>query len=73
MSLCTNLMMMYLIDMCDKIYSWVVVVVFNQVLQQPEARRLGGRVAGGVGQRLAARFLQQLLQATTPSSSSPIP
>ncbi|RID54776.1 hypothetical protein BRARA_G02071 [Brassica rapa] len=44
-----------------------------QVLQQPEARRLGGRVAGGVGQRLAARFLQQLLQATTPSSSSPIP
>ncbi|CAF2060389.1 unnamed protein product [Brassica napus] len=44
-----------------------------QVLQQPEARRLGGRVAGGVGQRLAARFLQQLLRATTPSSSSPIP
>uniref|UniRef100_M4CHB8 Protein kinase domain-containing protein n=2 Tax=Brassica campestris TaxID=3711 RepID=M4CHB8_BRACM len=40
-----------------------------QVLQQPEARRLGGRVAGGVGQRLAARFLQQLLRATTPSSS----
>ncbi|KAL9312270.1 Protein ACTIVITY OF BC1 COMPLEX KINASE 3 [Arabidopsis thaliana] len=40
-----------------------------QVLQQPEARRLGGRVAGGVGQRLAARFLQQLLRATTPSSA----
>ncbi|XP_010429859.1 PREDICTED: uncharacterized aarF domain-containing protein kinase At1g79600, chloroplastic [Camelina sativa] len=38
-----------------------------QVLQQPEARRLGGRVAGGVGQRLAARFLQQLLRATTPT------
>ncbi|XP_010532046.1 PREDICTED: uncharacterized aarF domain-containing protein kinase At1g79600, chloroplastic-like [Tarenaya hassleriana] len=40
-----------------------------QVLQQQEARNLGGRVVGGVSQRLAARFLQQLLRATTPSSS----
>ncbi|KAK7260159.1 hypothetical protein RIF29_25973 [Crotalaria pallida] len=40
-----------------------------QVLQQPEARRLGGRVAGGITQRLAARFLQQLLRVPTTSST----
>ncbi|RLN28283.1 hypothetical protein C2845_PM05G21160 [Panicum miliaceum] len=33
-----------------------------QVLQEPEARVLGSRVAGGVTQRLAARLLQQLLR-----------
>ncbi|RYR27276.1 hypothetical protein Ahy_A02g006416 isoform B [Arachis hypogaea] len=40
-----------------------------QVLQQPEARRLGGRVVGGITQRLAARFLQQVLRVQTSSSS----
>ncbi|KAK6145045.1 hypothetical protein DH2020_021865 [Rehmannia glutinosa] len=30
-----------------------------QVLQEPEARILGGRVVGGITQRLAARLLQQ--------------
>ncbi|CAL0324612.1 unnamed protein product [Lupinus luteus] len=40
-----------------------------QVLQQPEARRLGGRIVGGVTQRLAARFLQQLLRVPTPTSA----
>ncbi|XP_047942431.1 protein ACTIVITY OF BC1 COMPLEX KINASE 3, chloroplastic-like [Salvia hispanica] len=32
-----------------------------QVLQEPEARQLGGRVVGGITQRLAARLLQQVL------------
>ncbi|KAH1046121.1 hypothetical protein J1N35_036905 [Gossypium stocksii] len=42
-----------------------------QVLQQPEGRSLGGRVVGGVTQRLAARLLQQLLRTpTVPTSSS---
>ncbi|MBA0870120.1 hypothetical protein Goshw_008033 [Gossypium schwendimanii] len=46
---------------------WVV----EQVLQQPEGRSLGGRVVGGVTQRLAARLLQQLLRTpTVPTSSS---
>ncbi|MBA0696791.1 hypothetical protein Goari_003316, partial [Gossypium aridum] len=41
------------------------------VLQQPEGRSLGGRVVGGVTQRLAARLLQQLLRIpTVPTSSS---
>ncbi|OEL32177.1 putative aarF domain-containing protein kinase [Dichanthelium oligosanthes] len=40
-----------------------------QVLQEPEARVLGSRVAGGVTQRLAARLLQQLLR-TPPSPGS---
>ncbi|KAF7844865.1 protein ACTIVITY OF BC1 COMPLEX KINASE 3, chloroplastic-like [Senna tora] len=39
-----------------------------QVLQQPEARRLGERVVGGITQRLAARFLQQLLRTPTVST-----
>ncbi|BAT97660.1 hypothetical protein LR48_Vigan11g068600 [Vigna angularis] len=40
-----------------------------QVLeQQPEARRLGGRVVSGITQRLAARFLQQILRV--PSTAS---
>ncbi|KAK7395631.1 hypothetical protein VNO78_16195 [Psophocarpus tetragonolobus] len=40
-----------------------------QVLQQPEARRLGERVMGGITQRLAARFLQQVLRVpNTPST-----
>ncbi|CAN1143897.1 Protein ACTIVITY OF BC1 COMPLEX KINASE 3, chloroplastic [Linum perenne] len=42
-----------------------------QVLQQPEARSLGGRVIGGVTQRLAARLLQQVLRTPPPTSSSP--
>eukprot|EP00252_Welwitschia_mirabilis_P027876 TRINITY_DN9751_c0_g1_i1.p1 TRINITY_DN9751_c0_g1~~TRINITY_DN9751_c0_g1_i1.p1 ORF type:complete len:708 (-),score=132.45 TRINITY_DN9751_c0_g1_i1:408-2531(-) len=33
-----------------------------EVLQLPEARSIGGRVVGGVTQRLAARLLQQLLR-----------
>lgn len=43
----------------------------EQVLQQPEARSLGGRVIGGITQRLAARLLQQVLRtpATVPSSN----
>ncbi|AES87391.1 putative cadmium-transporting ATPase [Medicago truncatula] len=40
-----------------------------QVLQQPEARRLGGRVVGGITQRLAARFLMQLLGAPKTTST----
>lgn len=36
-----------------------------QVLQQPEARSLGGRVVGGITQRLAARLLQQVLRMPT--------
>ncbi|CAJ2655547.1 unnamed protein product [Trifolium pratense] len=39
-----------------------------QVLQQPEARRLGGRVVGGVTQRLGARLIMQLLGASTTAS-----
>ncbi|KAJ0764001.1 putative ABC-type Cd(2+) transporter [Helianthus annuus] len=34
-----------------------------QVLQEPEARNLGGRVFGGITQRLAARMLQQVLRS----------
>ncbi|KAG9130209.1 hypothetical protein Leryth_004227 [Lithospermum erythrorhizon] len=34
-----------------------------QVLNEPEARSLGGRVFGGITQRLAARLLQQVLRA----------
>ncbi|OVA09309.1 Protein kinase domain [Macleaya cordata] len=43
-----------------------------QVLQEPEARDLGGRVIGGITQRLAARLLQQVLRTptTVPSSTS---
>lgn len=41
-----------------------------QVLQQPEARNLGERVVGGIFQRLAARFLQQLLRSQTINSTS---
>ncbi|CAA0825791.1 Uncharacterized aarF domain-containing protein kinase - chloroplastic [Striga hermonthica] len=33
-----------------------------QVLREPEARVLGGRVVGGITQRLAARLLQQVLR-----------
>lgn len=40
----------------------------SEVLQQPEARSLGGRVVGGITQRLAARLLQQLLR--TPVTAS---
>nr|CAB3461827.1 unnamed protein product [Digitaria exilis] len=40
-----------------------------QVLQDPEARVLGSRVAGGVTQRLAARLLQQLLRIPPASGS----
>ncbi|KAF7825336.1 protein ACTIVITY OF BC1 COMPLEX KINASE 3, chloroplastic-like [Senna tora] len=36
-----------------------------QALQEPESRRFGGHVVGGITQRLAARFLQQVLQAPT--------
>ncbi|KAK6145041.1 hypothetical protein DH2020_021861 [Rehmannia glutinosa] len=42
-----------------------------QVLQEPEARVLGGRVVGGITQRLAARLLQQVLR-DPPTVSSPI-
>ncbi|KAL8484359.1 hypothetical protein ACS0TY_026874 [Phlomoides rotata] len=43
-----------------------------QVLQEPEARQLGGRVVGGITQRLAARLLQQVLRdppAVSPPAS----
>lgn len=33
-----------------------------QILQEPEARQIGGSVVGGISQRLAARLLQQVLQ-----------
>ncbi|XP_019447062.1 PREDICTED: uncharacterized aarF domain-containing protein kinase At1g79600, chloroplastic-like [Lupinus angustifolius] len=39
-----------------------------QVVQQPEARILGRRVMGGITQRLASRFLQQLLSVPTTAS-----
>ncbi|TKY63674.1 aarF domain-containing protein kinase [Spatholobus suberectus] len=39
-----------------------------QVLEQPEARRLGGRVVGGITQRFAARVLQQVLRVPTTAS-----
>ncbi|KAK4600430.1 hypothetical protein RGQ29_010183 [Quercus rubra] len=41
-----------------------------QVLQQPEARSLGGRVIGGITQRLAARLLQQVLRVPTTASAT---
>ncbi|KAL0016670.1 hypothetical protein SO802_003739 [Lithocarpus litseifolius] len=41
-----------------------------QVLQQPEARSLGGRVIGGITQRLAARLLQQVLKVPTTASAT---
>ncbi|XP_065866195.1 protein ACTIVITY OF BC1 COMPLEX KINASE 3, chloroplastic [Euphorbia lathyris] len=41
-----------------------------QVLQQPEARSLGGRVIGGISQRLAARLLQQVLRSPSTVSAS---
>ncbi|XP_073222231.1 protein ACTIVITY OF BC1 COMPLEX KINASE 3, chloroplastic-like isoform X2 [Cicer arietinum] len=40
-----------------------------QVLQQPEVRRLGGGVVGGITQRLAARFLQQVLRVPATASA----
>ncbi|KAK4441084.1 protein ACTIVITY OF BC1 COMPLEX kinase, chloroplastic [Sesamum alatum] len=43
-----------------------------QVLQEPEARSLGGRVVGGITQRLAARLLQQVLR-DPPTVASPTP
>ncbi|KAK6939161.1 ABC1 atypical kinase-like domain [Dillenia turbinata] len=36
-----------------------------QVLQEPEVRTLGGRIVGGVTQRVAARALQQVLRASS--------
>ncbi|KAK2988147.1 hypothetical protein RJ640_020629 [Escallonia rubra] len=42
-----------------------------QVLQEPEARSIGGRVVGGISQRLSARLLQQVLRPpTAPVSTS---
>ncbi|XP_022157241.1 protein ACTIVITY OF BC1 COMPLEX KINASE 3, chloroplastic [Momordica charantia] len=43
-----------------------------QVLQQPEARSLGGRIFTGITQRLAARMLQQVLRASTTVSASSV-
>lgn len=43
-----------------------------QILQQGEARDLGGRVLGGIAQRLAARFLQQVLDAPTTASTTKV-
>lgn len=40
------------------------------MLQQPEARSLGGRVIGGITQRLAARLLQQVLRVPTTASAT---
>lgn len=41
----------------------------EQVLQEPEGRILGGRVFGGITQRLAARLLQQVLRSPSTVSS----
>ncbi|GMH27379.1 hypothetical protein Nepgr_029222 [Nepenthes gracilis] len=41
-----------------------------QILQQGEALSLGGRVIGGIAQRLAARFLQQVLRTPVTINSS---
>ncbi|KAI3517071.1 hypothetical protein L1887_16278 [Cichorium endivia] len=41
-----------------------------QVLQEPEARNLGGRVFGGITQRLAARLLQQVLRLPAPARAT---
>ncbi|PHT33542.1 hypothetical protein CQW23_25342 [Capsicum baccatum] len=41
-----------------------------QVLQEPEARSIGGRVVGGISQRLAARLLQQVLRAPETTASA---
>ncbi|XP_057458423.1 protein ACTIVITY OF BC1 COMPLEX KINASE 3, chloroplastic-like [Lotus japonicus] len=43
--------------------------ILQVIQQQPEARRLGGRVVGGVTQRLAARFLLQVLRAPPTAST----
>ncbi|KAE8709216.1 putative Hydrolase [Hibiscus syriacus] len=40
-----------------------------QVLQQPEARSLGGRVVGEITRRLAARLLQQVLRIPSAPTS----
>lgn len=42
-----------------------------EILQQPEARSIGGRVVGGVTQRLAARLLQQVLRPPNPVPTIP--
>ncbi|CAA7406924.1 unnamed protein product [Spirodela intermedia] len=42
-----------------------------QVLQEPEGRNLGGRVVGGISQRLAARLLQQLLMSPVSVNGTP--
>lgn len=42
-----------------------------EILQQPEARNIGGRVVGGVTQRLAARLLQQVLRSPSPVPTVP--
>lgn len=43
-----------------------------QVLQEPEARNLGGRVFGGITQRLAARMLQQVLRSPAPARAASV-
>nr|XP_043636456.1 protein ACTIVITY OF BC1 COMPLEX KINASE 3, chloroplastic [Erigeron canadensis] len=43
-----------------------------QVLQEPEARNLGGRVFGGITQRLAARMLQQVLRSPAPARATSV-
>ncbi|MBA0872063.1 hypothetical protein Goshw_005862 [Gossypium schwendimanii] len=45
-------------------------VIKEAILQQPEARSLGGRVVGGITQRLAARLLQQVLRMPMAPTSS---
>ncbi|PHT85097.1 hypothetical protein T459_13540 [Capsicum annuum] len=44
--------------------------ILQQVLQEPEARSIGGRVVGGISQRLAARLLQQVLRAPETTASA---
>ncbi|KAL8152135.1 hypothetical protein V2J09_021943 [Rumex salicifolius] len=44
-----------------------------QVVQQAEARELGSRVLGGVAQRLAARFLQQVLKSPVSAAAAAPP
>lgn len=46
-----------------------LVLPIFRVLQQPEARRLGGGVMDGITQRLVARFLQQVLRVPATAST----
>lgn len=67
---CEELNHSHLLENKNEKTNWASVNL--QVLQQPEGRSLGGRVIGGITQRLAARLLKQVLRTpvTVPSSTS---